>query len=136
MDIAVNYIAVLGSAVAMFIVGALWYSPFLFGRVWAREMGFTEESMKNMKMTPMVAMAMNFVTALISAYVLYHFAAIVGVIDVSGALSLGFWIWLGFMAPIVLHAYFWEGKSAKLVSINAAHLLVAICAGAAVLTVL
>jgi hypothetical protein len=133
MDIVVDYIAVLAGAAVMFGVGALWYSPVLFGRVWMREMGFTAESMGRMKMSPVVAMAANFIVALITAYILYHFEALFGVVTLSGALELGFWLWLGFMAPIALHAYFWEGKSLKLAALNLAHLLVAICAGAAII---
>ena len=136
MDIVVNYVAVLGGAVAMFAVGALWYSPILFGKIWMQEMGITPESMRDTKMKPIVAMAMNFVTALISTYVLYHFMVAFGVVDTMGALTLGFWVWLGFLAPIALHAYFWEGKSAKVVAINLVHLLVAVCAAAVVLVLL
>src|SRR5450432_2638262 len=31
----VNWIAIVLGAIAYFIIGALWYSPFLFGKTWA-----------------------------------------------------------------------------------------------------
>src|SRR5690242_15571372 len=31
----VNWIAILLGSVAYFVIGALWYSPFLFGKTWA-----------------------------------------------------------------------------------------------------
>jgi hypothetical protein len=32
----VNYLGILAAAVASFILGGLWYSPFLFGKTWQR----------------------------------------------------------------------------------------------------
>lgn len=34
-----NYWAVLVAALSSFLVGGLWYSPMLFGRIWNRENG-------------------------------------------------------------------------------------------------
>ena len=39
----INWLAVLAAAVATFIIGGLWYSPILFGKVWMRANGFTDE---------------------------------------------------------------------------------------------
>ena len=39
----INYIAVLVSAVIGMAIGALWYSPLLFGKIWMKlrdELGF------------------------------------------------------------------------------------------------
>ncbi len=35
--------AILAATVSSFIIGGLWYSPLLFGRVWMRANGFTEQ---------------------------------------------------------------------------------------------
>ncbi|MEL7529792.1 MAG: DUF1761 domain-containing protein [Bacteroidota bacterium] len=39
----INYLAVLVAAVAAFGLGALWYSPILFGKTWQKSLGFTDE---------------------------------------------------------------------------------------------
>jgi hypothetical protein len=39
----INYLAVLIAAFVTMIIGALWYSPVLFGNAWMKEMGFTKE---------------------------------------------------------------------------------------------
>ncbi len=39
----INWLAVVAAALSMFLVGGLWYSPFLFGKVWMRANNFTEE---------------------------------------------------------------------------------------------
>ena len=36
-----NIWAILAAAVSAFVVGGLWYSPFLFGEVWKRANGFS-----------------------------------------------------------------------------------------------
>ena len=49
----VNYLAVLVSAIAIFILGGLWYSKALFAKTWIALMGITEEQMKAKPSAPM-----------------------------------------------------------------------------------
>ena len=42
----INWLAVVAAAVSMFIIGGVWYSPILFGKVWLRANGFTVEQVK------------------------------------------------------------------------------------------
>jgi hypothetical protein len=42
----VNYLAVLVSGVAIFVLGGLWYSPALFAKKWMSLLGKTEADMK------------------------------------------------------------------------------------------
>ena len=47
MDLStINWLAVAVCALASFVVGSLWYSPILFGRRWQKELGFTDEYLK------------------------------------------------------------------------------------------
>ena len=47
MDLGnINYIAVLVAAIASFAFGALWYGNALFGKSWQKELGFTDEYLK------------------------------------------------------------------------------------------
>lgn len=125
MDITINYLAVLVAAIVNMVVGSLWYGP-VFGKTWMGLMGFTPESMKNMKLSAMQAMALGFVTSLIMAYVLAHFVFMSGAIDAGGALTLAFWIWLGFMLTTAASSFLWEGKPFKLFVLNAAEQFVAL----------
>lgn len=45
-----NYLAIGVAALAAWVLGALWYSPLLFGKAWQSELGFTEEDMKGANM--------------------------------------------------------------------------------------
>src|SRR3989344_4272333 len=120
MDIPIKWLAVVAAGVVNMVVGYLWYGP-LFGKMWKGLMGFTDESMKSMAMKPMVAMAWGFVASLVMAYVLSRFAFVSGAIDVMGALTLAFWVWLGFLATTTIGSYLWEGKPFKLFVLCAAN---------------
>ncbi len=40
----INVWAVLAGTLALWMLGALWYSPVLFGKIWQKEVGFKEEA--------------------------------------------------------------------------------------------
>ena len=135
MDIPLNYLAILASAVAAMAIGAFWYSPFGFGKPWIRLMGLS-----GMTMTPeakrkmQVSYALMFVGLLVTAYVLAHFVYITVVITLSEAFILGFWVWLGFIAPVMLGMVLWENRPWTLYLINVSYQLVNILVMSAILT--
>jgi hypothetical protein len=42
----INIWAVFAAALANFLVGGLWYSPLLFGKIWMRENGFEDADLR------------------------------------------------------------------------------------------
>ena len=131
MDVSINYVAVLLAAVAAMAVGMAWYSKALFLDQFVKLSGHKMGEGKKEDMPKIMGVA--FVSQLVKAYVLAHFVALLNVTDVSGALQLAFWIWLGFEATIEFGSVLWEGKRKKLFVLNAAQELVAIAAMAIVL---
>lgn len=126
MEISINYIAVLLAAVLSYGVGAWWHSPAGFGKQWMRMMNLKREDMGGMPLTSTQAMLIGFVVYVLVAYVLAHFVVLFNVLGWQDALVLGFWIWLGFLAPTLINSWLWEGKSFKLFAFNAAYALVQI----------
>lgn len=126
MEITVNYLAVLAAAVVAYAVGAVWHSPVGFGTYWMKMMGFTPDSMKSMPLSPAQAMSIGFVVTLLQAFVFAYFVVLVNAATIDLALQLGFWVWLGFLAPTLINGWLWEGKSLKLFAFNAAYALVSI----------
>ncbi len=135
MEASVNYLAVLGAAAVAYGVGALWHSPAGFGRYWMRLMGLTQEHMRSMPLTPAQAMAIGFVVQALMAFVLAHFTVLVNSATAATGLQLGFWVWLGFLAPTLMNGWLWEGKSVQLFAFNAAYALVMIEVMAVILSV-
>ncbi len=122
-DIMINYWAILGAAVASFVIGMLWYGP-LFGKKWMKLSGMTPASIKKMKMTAARAMTMGFIVSLVTAYVLSHFVDLLSITNWAGAAQFAFWAWLGLVAPVQIGVYLWEGKPFSLFVLNTAHNLV------------
>jgi hypothetical protein len=39
----INYLAVIAAAIFTFVVGGVWYSPLLLGKIWQREVGLSDQ---------------------------------------------------------------------------------------------
>ncbi len=50
-----NWIAILLAALSALVIGFIWYSPKVFGTIWLKEIGMTEEEMKGSNMFKMLA---------------------------------------------------------------------------------
>jgi hypothetical protein len=110
----VNYLAVALAALASFILGGLWYSPALFGKVWQREAGVTDERMKNSNMGLIFGLA--FVLCAIASWV---FAIFLGPRPPMGlGLGAGFATGLCWVAASFGINYLFERRSLKLFLIN------------------
>jgi hypothetical protein len=121
----VNYITVLVTGIVGFIIGALWYSPVLFGKQWMEFSGISSKKMKEMKKNGMaMQMIIGFIATLLTSFILANFIVFAGATTALTGLKLAFWIWLGFVFPVQLGMVLWEGKSPNLLVINASHQLV------------
>lgn len=124
--IEVNWLAVIVSAVVSFVLGGLWYAPFIFGKVWQRLDGRTPEQFKAAR--PARAMMISFLTDLLTAYVMVHFLVYAGASNWQAGLTGAFWLWLGFVAAIYAANYAYGGKSVKLYAIDVGYRLVSLAA--------
>ncbi|MBI4066448.1 DUF1761 domain-containing protein [Candidatus Gottesmanbacteria bacterium] len=121
--VTLNYLAILVSAIASMAVGFLWYSPLLFAKPWMALKGLTEEKLEAAKKQMGQMYALSFGGAIVMAYVLAHFADYAVAVDwVTGA-QVGFWAWLGFVAPVQMAEVLFGGKSWKLYMINTGYQL-------------
>lgn len=134
-QIQVNFVAVLVAVVANFFVGYLWYDP-LFGKVWAKEMGY-DISVKPPAGIMVRGMIFSLLGSFFLAFVFAHNIAAWSFVPETKAMSsmsslmsaVGF-TWLGFFLPVDLNTIAWEGKSWKLFFINTAyHFVVLLVAG-------
>ena len=111
-----NYIAILVVGIIAMILGVLWYSPLLFGKLWMEAMGMSEQSMKkakknsNMGGIMTAALLANFVYAWVLAYLV----AALGAVDFAAGAMIGFWMWFGFIMTATLSPVLWENKKLSL----------------------
>ena len=117
----INYPAVVVSALAYWILGALWYG-LLFGPRWMGLEHLTVEQGKSMNS------ALPYVTSLVldvlMAYVLAQFCAWRKVNTAISGASLGVLLWIGFVGPITYTTNMYELRPKMLFAINECYPLV------------
>src|SRR5262245_20164677 len=114
-SIHVNWMAVVASVVACFAVGGLWYGP-LFGKLWARSMGMTAQP-SGAEVAR--ALLLNIVGLFLMAFVLTHDVAVwrpstwnAGTDEspVVYGFFAGFFVWLGYVVPMLLNSVAFDRK--------------------------
>ncbi len=136
----VNYLAVLAAAVAAMIVGFVWYSPGLFGKIWMRIIGkdkIGKKESEKMRKDTRPYFAIMFVATFISAAVLAWFIVWLDAATLGGGLRMGFWAWLGFALPFATGDALFSGRDKILIRpmflVQAGHHLVGLLVMGAIL---
>jgi Protein of unknown function (DUF1761) len=135
-ELKISMLAIGIAVVAHFVFGFLWYTP-IFGKVWAKEMGFpseySDEEKKAMMSTMMKGMVVMLIGNFFMAYVLSHNMAawdfVPGMEEMGKtgqAMNAAIFTWLGFFLPTDIGSIFWEKKSVKLFAINTGYHLFAL----------
>ena len=128
----INYLAVFVAAVVSIVLGAFWYSPVLFGKIWMQGSKMSEKDIKKGHVTK--AYVITFITALVTAYILALFLDYLEASTISAAFIGAFWIWLGFYATTATGPILWENKPWTLYFLNVGYHLVALILMAVILT--
>jgi hypothetical protein len=128
----INYLAVLVSAVAIFLLGGLWYS-FLFQKKWVALQGKTmgEGSATG---GPTVSMFIQvFICGLLTAWVMAVAIGLLPVFSVVRGLKLAVLVWLGFAAATSYGTYLFSMKPKQLWLIDTSYNLVSFLIAAAII---
>lgn len=129
MMLQTNILPVIVAAIAGWIIGAAWYSPFIFGKPWA--------SLAKVKFDRgnMIKSALpGFISFLVIAYVLSLFMMFARVTTVPGGIVAGFFMWIGFVATTSLGSIIYERKPIKLYLLNNAYYLLALMVMGAIMS--
>src|SRR2546430_15199076 len=114
----VNYLAILAAAVAVFVLGWLWYSPLLFYKPWMRLRGMDPvAAMAGAKM-PAGKLVIELARCLVLACVIARFVALLGVSSWMGAVHVGFALWIGFPVVLLTGSVLWENIPWKVAAIH------------------
>ncbi|OGY43315.1 MAG: hypothetical protein A2729_05340 [Candidatus Buchananbacteria bacterium RIFCSPHIGHO2_01_FULL_39_14] len=126
MAIGLNYGAIVVAALFHMVLGWAWYSV-LFGKAWMKLMKIdakkVEEAKKKSMAKPFGIMT---IAALVMSYILAHFIRYTGSMSALEGLQAGFWLWLGFIATVMVNSVLWEEKPWKLYLLNVAYYLVSL----------
>ena len=107
----IHWLPVVVSAVAVFAIGALWYSPMLFGKAWVKAHGHTPEKIEAMRATMGRAYGVSFLCYVVMAAAMAMLVGRMDIIYVRGGVKLGALIGVGFAATIGLTANMYSEKA-------------------------
>lgn len=118
----VNWLAVLSAALAKFVIGAVWYSPPVFGPRWRALVGATPDAFKARLWRAMIT---DLSAGLVLAWVLANVLKFTGAVGLVPAARVSFFLWLGFVATSLLSTTVYEGRPVALFGINSGYWLLA-----------
>ncbi len=125
----VSPLAVLYSAIAQWLLGALWYG-FVFRARWKALVGIPDGEKPKNAWFPMLV---SFIANLVLSMVLAHLIKWSGATSLYRGLYGGAICWAGFFAPPLVTEHIFEKRPAKLFAINAAYWLLAMMVGGGIL---
>ena len=116
----IHWPSVFAAAVAAFVIGALWYSPLLFGNAWAKELKLTKAKLgkANMPLIFGCAFALTLIGAVVLDILMGEIAS------PATGLLFGLLIGAAFIGTAVGINYLFARKSAKLFFIDAGYFVV------------
>lgn len=78
----INFLALLAAAASTLVIGFIWYNPKVFGTIWMKESGTTEDKMKGANMALIFGMAVfyAFLMAMILQFLTIHQWGAIGMI--------------------------------------------------------
>ncbi|MDC7222595.1 MAG: DUF1761 domain-containing protein [Spirochaetales bacterium] len=131
-QISLNIWALLVSALGNMVIGALWYSPILFGNIWLKLVNKKAEDIS--KKEGNTAMTLALIPAVVSTVGLWFLVQISGALTAVDGLILGSAAALAFSGMSMLNLVFFENRSMKLTLLNGGYALVSYNVAAVILT--
>ena len=113
---------VIVSAVILWVLGAVWYSPALFAKPWMAALGITPDPAK--KKGLFAGMIASLLGDFILALALDHVIRWAHATTIHWGAFIGFLVWLGFFAAPNLPQGIYENRPFKLFAINNGYWLV------------
>ncbi len=119
---SLNGWAILAAAVAAYALGAVWYTPPVFGNAWLRALGKRREELGR----PVRAMTIQLLLTLVTATVLALLVVRFGAITWAEGAAIGLVAGVGLVATSLASDYLFCGWSLRLYSIQVAYKLVSL----------
>lgn len=126
----IDYPAVFMAACAYFVLGALWYTPKIFGRKWL-QMNYIKHDDKK---TTSKVMTIAFLSTLTAALILDYFICFAHTVTVTGGMWIGIILSLSILALTVGVSFIFEERRVKLQFNDAGYHLIGFMAMGFILT--
>ena len=111
---SMNFVAMGVAALATMVLGALWYSPILFGDAWLNAIGKSREELGS-PTTPLVG---SMLAAIISAVAMEGLIVAIGAYSIGAGVAVGASVGLGLVATAMLSDNLFCGWGMRLYAIQ------------------
>lgn len=128
MDILL-IVSILVAVAANVVIGMLWYSPLLFGKVWAQENGIDMENGPDKTRGTLITVTSAILKSIVLAIII-SLPNIVSYLDVFWVCIL---VWIGFVVTVHMLELAWAGKKIKVFIVDVCHELISTLAMATAL---
>ncbi|MCF7518001.1 MULTISPECIES: DUF1761 domain-containing protein [Pseudoalteromonas] len=112
-----NFLAILFAALASFLLGAVWYSPWLFKRIWMESCGLTELDLQ--QINPFRVFGGSFILCCVISFTLALFIG--KQISVGLSVGTGFLVGVCWVSSSLGLCYIFEQRPLKLFLVNAGY---------------
>jgi hypothetical protein len=123
MGVPVNWGAVVVAALAVYILGYLWFG-LVFRKAWQRLSGVGEAKMTAASL--IVALVGAFLTSYVFQHALVFATTYLRMGGIGGGLEAGFFNWLGFVAPVTIGVVTYQKKPFTLWLLQNAYWLISL----------
>ena len=120
----VNFLSVVVSAAIYWILGALWYSKIIFGKLWMKNIGKTEEQVK--EGFSYMAFIWSFIWSFVAAYGIARLMVWTGGHTVGDGILIGLLAGVCFVLAVMVINNLFERRPKSLLVINASYHTIAL----------
>jgi hypothetical protein len=118
-----HVLPIIVSAICVWLLGALWYSPVLFAKPWVAIIGRKMGEKPKGVVTGMVG---SLIGDILLAFVLLHFILWSGADSFGWGAMVGFITWVGYVVGPLYPQSVYEGRPFKYFAINAGYWLISL----------
>lgn len=118
--IEVSLVEIVVATFSGMVLGALWYSPILFGAAWMNAIGKTAETLGSQTL-PMIGSVMACFLTAVGIAILF---SVIQVSSLLGALGIGLLLAVGIVFPALLSDNLFCGWGGKLLMIQAGYRMI------------
>ena len=119
----INWLAVIATGIVSWVIGAVWYSPPVFGKKWMALLGMKTEG--GMPEGAGKALAGGLVLAIFTSFMLTLCVYGLGATTILDGVIVGLLVWLGFVLTHGITNVMFERRPPALFGINQAELAIA-----------
>ena len=131
---SINIWSILVASIVSFVIGAIWYSPVLFGKQWMALINMGQKDIATAQANGIWKLyVIQFLLTVVSMCILAFGVAAMSITGAFNGATLGLLVWIGFYATSAVGGMLWEKRSLKFALITSGAMLVNLIVSGAII---